>query len=75
MKRKKDEKKAQEKVLKKKTKKRKQETKNKNPGGVQSLHSLKNPKDLQILVVVRSTTWALAFRNEGPILGSGSPKP
>lgn len=39
--------------------------------GVQSLHSLKNLKDLQVLVVARSTTWVLAFRNEGPILGSG----
>jgi len=38
---------------------------------VQSLHSLKNLKDLQVLVVARSTTWVLAFRNEGPILGSG----
>jgi len=41
------------------------------PKRVQSLHSLKNLKDLQVLVVARSTTWVLAFRNEGPILGSG----
>jgi hypothetical protein len=42
---------------------------------VQSLHSLKKPEDSQILLVVGFVTRVVALLKEGPILGSGSPKP